>query len=152
MRHIAGSSTSLFPDYAQFSVAFSFVHSFLLGMSGRKATQSLHMNEESQWILPKFAFVDFLLLCSVFPLCMSGHKATQVATLSLLRGCHCVPCSPADFRSIELRLLAHLSDDPVLLNTLNSRQSSDVFILLASEWYIANSVASVECHAISCLP
>ena len=85
---------------------------------------------------------------------MSGHKATQVATLSLLRGCHylCVLCSPADFRSIELRLLAHLSDDPVLLNTLNSRQSSDVFILLASEWYVANSVASVECHAIPCLP
>ena len=47
----------------------------------------------------------------------------------------CVPCFSADFRSIELRLLAHLSGDPVLINTLNSRQSSDVFILLASEWY-----------------
>ena len=40
----------------------------------------------------------------------------------------------ADFKSIELRLLAHLSEDPVLIDILNSQQSCDVFTLLASEW------------------
>ena len=38
----------------------------------------------------------------------------------------------ADFKSIELRLLAHLSEDPVLIDILNSQQSCDVFTLLAS--------------------
>jgi len=41
----------------------------------------------------------------------------------------------ADFKSIELRLLAHLSEDPVLIDILNSQHSCDVFTLLASEWY-----------------
>ena len=41
-----------------------------------------------------------------------------------------------DFRSIELRLLAHLSGDINLLHVLSSQPlSTDVFKLLASNWY-----------------
>lgn len=42
----------------------------------------------------------------------------------------------ADFRSIELRLLAHLCEDPKLMSFLANQQHSqyDVFIQLASEW------------------
>ncbi|XP_072042570.1 DNA polymerase nu-like [Amphiura filiformis] len=40
----------------------------------------------------------------------------------------------ADFQSIELRLLAHMSGDPVLLKVFNNKHSQDVFVDLASEW------------------
>ena len=42
-----------------------------------------------------------------------------------------------DFKSIELRVLAHLSNDPSLLSALtsSSQSSDDVFVMLASEWY-----------------
>ena len=39
-----------------------------------------------------------------------------------------------DFKSIELCLMAHLSEDPVLIETLHSQ--GDIFSQLASEWYI----------------
>lgn len=38
-----------------------------------------------------------------------------------------------DFCQIELRVLAHLSKDPILLTALNS--PGDVFINLSSKWY-----------------
>ena len=42
-----------------------------------------------------------------------------------------------DFRSIELRLIAHLSGDQRLIAMLASdgRGTTDVFTLLTSEWY-----------------
>jgi DNA polymerase nu len=40
----------------------------------------------------------------------------------------------ADFKSIELRLLAHLSEDPDLLKVMNDPKASDIFTLLTSEW------------------
>ncbi|XP_028518667.1 DNA polymerase nu-like [Exaiptasia diaphana] len=40
----------------------------------------------------------------------------------------------ADFQSIELRLLAHLSNDIALLKVFNEKNSSDVFITLTSQW------------------
>ena len=48
-----------------------------------------------------------------------------------------------DFRSIELCLLAHLSEDPALISILtaqsrNAATCSDVFTLLAAQWYIHN--------------
>jgi len=49
-----------------------------------------------------------------------------------------VPCSSdftlltADYSQLELRILAHLSKDPVLINALN--QDTDVFNEIASEW------------------
>ena len=44
-----------------------------------------------------------------------------------------------DFKGIELRLLAHLSEDPVLIEMFCSRGKEDIFTLLASEWYIRTS-------------
>ena len=41
----------------------------------------------------------------------------------------------ADFKSIELRVLAHLSGDAQLLSAFSSSQNADIFITLASEWY-----------------
>lgn len=40
-----------------------------------------------------------------------------------------------DFKSIELRLVAHFSQDHLLLSILNSNTTPDVFVHLASEWY-----------------
>ncbi|XP_064400581.1 DNA polymerase nu-like isoform X2 [Halichondria panicea] len=40
----------------------------------------------------------------------------------------------ADFKSIELRLVAHFSKDDLLLSILNSNATPDVFVHLASEW------------------
>ena len=61
----------------------------------------------------------------------------------LLQVNHCmyVSCAVAfimckDFKSIELRFVAHLSQDPRLLALLNTKENStDVFTLLASKWY-----------------
>ena len=39
-----------------------------------------------------------------------------------------------DFRQIELRILAHLSQDETLLKIFNSKSSGDIFIELASLW------------------
>ncbi len=47
--------------------------------------------------------------------------------------CYCLCYFAADFKSIELRLLAHLSGDPTLTAIL-SQSPGDVFTLLASEW------------------
>lgn len=38
-----------------------------------------------------------------------------------------------DFQSIELRLLAHFSEDPLLLQIFN-RSEDDIFLQLASLW------------------
>ncbi|XP_038071187.1 DNA polymerase nu-like [Patiria miniata] len=40
----------------------------------------------------------------------------------------------ADFQSIELRLLAHLSHDPVLVRAFNKQDCTDIFVELASQW------------------
>ncbi|XP_071792633.1 DNA polymerase nu-like isoform X2 [Asterias amurensis] len=40
----------------------------------------------------------------------------------------------ADFQSIELRLLAHLSNDPVLLRAFNKKDCQDIFAELTSQW------------------
>nr|XP_054765668.1 DNA polymerase nu-like [Lytechinus pictus] len=40
----------------------------------------------------------------------------------------------ADFQSIELRILAHLSQDPVLLKVFNDAGSTDIFVQLTCEW------------------
>lgn len=41
-----------------------------------------------------------------------------------------------DFKSIELRVLAHLCGDLQLLSAFNSSQATDIFIHLASEWLV----------------
>ncbi len=40
----------------------------------------------------------------------------------------------ADFKSVELRVLAHLSADTQLLSAFNSPHSTDIFVNLTSEW------------------
>lgn len=40
----------------------------------------------------------------------------------------------ADFQSIELRILAHLSQDPVLLRVFSNTQGKDIFVQLTCEW------------------
>ncbi|RMX47437.1 hypothetical protein pdam_00002160 [Pocillopora damicornis] len=45
----------------------------------------------------------------------------------------------ADFQSIELRLLSHLSEDPSLVQIFNDKQCADVFTTLASQWYYQGS-------------
>ncbi|OWF55047.1 DNA polymerase nu-like [Mizuhopecten yessoensis] len=40
----------------------------------------------------------------------------------------------ADFQQIELRLLAHLADDPTLLKIFTESRSTDIFIELTSQW------------------
>ncbi|XP_030848267.1 DNA polymerase nu-like [Strongylocentrotus purpuratus] len=40
----------------------------------------------------------------------------------------------ADFQSIELRILAHLSQDAVLLKVFNDAGSTDIFVQLTCEW------------------
>ncbi len=45
-------------------------------------------------------------------------------------------CCLADFKSIELRLVAHFSEDKLLLSILNSKKTPDVFVHLASAWYV----------------
>ncbi|KAL9982361.1 hypothetical protein ACROYT_G004393 [Oculina patagonica] len=40
----------------------------------------------------------------------------------------------ADFQSIELRLLSHLSEDPSLIQIFNDKHCTDVFSTLASQW------------------
>lgn len=47
-----------------------------------------------------------------------------------------------DFKSIELRVLAHLSSDPQLLSAFNSHTSTDIFVTLASEWYMTPDTLS----------
>ena len=39
----------------------------------------------------------------------------------------------SDFQSIELRLLAHFSEDPLLLRIFNESED-DIFVQLASIW------------------
>ena len=41
-----------------------------------------------------------------------------------------------DFQQIELRLLAHLSQDPCLLRVFHRDDSHDIFIQLTSQWYV----------------
>ncbi|XP_022086498.1 DNA polymerase nu-like isoform X2 [Acanthaster planci] len=52
----------------------------------------------------------------------------------------------ADFQSIELRLLAHLSHDPVLVRAFNKKDCTDIFVELASQWVgvPTSSVTSAE--------
>lgn len=40
----------------------------------------------------------------------------------------------ADFQSIELRLLSHVSEDPSLLHIFNDQENADVFTTLTSHW------------------
>lgn len=42
----------------------------------------------------------------------------------------------SDFKSIELRLLAHLSADPTLVGVVSGGEDTadDVFVVLSSEW------------------
>ncbi|CAH3015499.1 unnamed protein product, partial [Porites evermanni] len=40
----------------------------------------------------------------------------------------------ADFQSIELRLLSHVSEDPSLLHIFNDKDNADVFTTLTSQW------------------
>ncbi|XP_067657648.1 DNA polymerase nu-like [Haliotis asinina] len=49
----------------------------------------------------------------------------------------------ADFQQIELRLLAHLADDQVLLGIFNNPQLHDIFIKLTSQW-LGKSVDEVS--------
>lgn len=43
-------------------------------------------------------------------------------------------CFLLDFQSIELRILAHLSQDAVLLKVFNDAGSTDIFVQLTCEW------------------
>lgn len=49
----------------------------------------------------------------------------------------------ADYKSIELRVLAHLSNDTQLLSAFNNRTSNDIFVSLTSEWS-ASPTLSIE--------
>lgn len=51
----------------------------------------------------------------------------------------------ADFQSIELRLLSHLSEDPSLIQIFNDKQCADVFTTLASQW-LGKSREEVQVH------
>ncbi|KAJ7378864.1 hypothetical protein OS493_020466 [Desmophyllum pertusum] len=51
----------------------------------------------------------------------------------------------ADFQSIELRLLSHLSEDPSLIHIFNDKQCADVFTTLASQW-LGKSCDEVQFH------
>ena len=53
---------------------------------------------------------------------------------------YCLIYIVTDFKSIELRLLAHLSQDKALLSVLISNECNDVFKLLASQWYGSLSI------------
>ncbi len=57
-----------------------------------------------------------------------------VMTLQLKEECNNIIVH-TDFKSIELRLVAHFSQDHLLLSILNSNTTPDVFVHLASEWY-----------------
>jgi len=39
-----------------------------------------------------------------------------------------------DFQQIELRILAHLSNEPIMLELINHPKSTDVFTDLTSQW------------------
>ncbi len=54
-----------------------------------------------------------------------------------------VICCLADFKSIELRLVAHFSEDKLLLSILNSKKTPDVFVHLASAWYVRYALPHV---------
>ncbi|XP_059169595.1 uncharacterized protein LOC131951257 [Physella acuta] len=41
----------------------------------------------------------------------------------------------ADFQQIELRILSHLSQDPILLNIFSQQKTTDIFISLTSQWH-----------------
>ena len=56
--------------------------------------------------------------------------------------------SNTDFQSIELRLLAHMSGDRVLLKVFNNKDCLDVFVELASEWYVCLSVGCAFCLSV----
>jgi DNA polymerase I-like protein with 3'-5' exonuclease and polymerase domains len=44
--------------------------------------------------------------------------------------------SVTDFKQIELRLLAHLTNDHVLIDVFSpSKNSTDVFVQLTAQWY-----------------
>ncbi|XP_022797003.1 DNA polymerase nu-like [Stylophora pistillata] len=51
----------------------------------------------------------------------------------------------ADFQSIELRLLSHLSEDPSLVQIFNDKQCTDVFTTLASQW-LGKSCKEIQIH------
>ncbi|XP_066024772.1 DNA polymerase nu-like isoform X3 [Pocillopora verrucosa] len=51
----------------------------------------------------------------------------------------------ADFQSIELRLLSHLSEDPSLVQIFNDKQCEDVFTTLASQW-LGKSCKEIQLH------
>lgn len=48
----------------------------------------------------------------------------------------------ADFRQLELRVLAHLSDDPSLISIF--KESTDVFISIAAKWNNVEEAAVTE--------
>ncbi|VDI53250.1 DNA polymerase nu [Mytilus galloprovincialis] len=48
----------------------------------------------------------------------------------------------ADFQQIELRLLAHLADDEVLLQIFQKQNDSDIFVELTSQW-LGKSISSI---------
>ncbi|CAC5409529.1 POLN [Mytilus coruscus] len=52
----------------------------------------------------------------------------------------------ADFQQIELRLLAHLADDEVLLQIFQKQNDSDIFVELTSQWLgkVISSITSSE--------
>ncbi|KAJ8311799.1 hypothetical protein KUTeg_010654 [Tegillarca granosa] len=54
-----------------------------------------------------------------------------------------------DFQQIELRILAHLSNDPSLLKIFQQNKNGDIFLELAAQWYV-NIVSLSGCfHCIS---
>ena len=65
----------------------------------------------------------FIAAGTVCTCCVYRHK-----TLKMLLAVS------TDFRSIELRLVAHFSGDSLLMSVLKSRKTPDVFVHLASEW------------------
>ncbi|XP_052099032.1 DNA polymerase nu-like [Mytilus californianus] len=48
----------------------------------------------------------------------------------------------ADFQQIELRLLAHLADDEMLLQIFQKQNDSDIFVELTSQW-LGKSISSI---------
>uniref|UniRef100_A0A8C4N1U9 DNA-directed DNA polymerase family A palm domain-containing protein n=1 Tax=Eptatretus burgeri TaxID=7764 RepID=A0A8C4N1U9_EPTBU len=71
------------------------------------------------------------------PLVLRGESHGEVVTIQARAPFLPKPGSSllcADFSHVELRLLAHLSEDPALLRLFEDSSAGDIFVSLASKW------------------
>ncbi|XP_072177435.1 DNA polymerase nu-like [Diadema setosum] len=66
--------------------------------------------------------------------CSTGHNATALRMREPFVSHDGWTFVAADFQSMELRLLAHLSKDQVLLDIFNQNSAGDIFVQLTCEW------------------